>query len=91
MLLRSGRIDADLLDAPAAAYVSKSGDFQVIPGSYGDRPHGIMFLKGNDQLRDVIYTAVQQLMADGTYKNIFAKYGLSDITINAPKINGSES
>ena len=91
LLLRSGRIDADLLDAPAAAYVSKSGDFQVIPGSYGDRPHGIMFLKGNDQLRDVIYTAVQQLMADGTYKNIFAKYGLSDITIDAPKINGSES
>jgi polar amino acid transport system substrate-binding protein len=91
LLLRSGRIDADLLDAPAAAYVSKSGDFQVVPGSYGDRPHGIMFLKGNNQLRDVIYTAVQQLMADGTYKKIFEKYGLLDITIDAPKINGSES
>lgn len=29
LLLRSDRIDADLLDAPAAAYVSKSGNFQV--------------------------------------------------------------
>jgi hypothetical protein len=30
-------------------------------------------------------------MTDGTYKKIFEKDGQPDITLDAPKINGSES
>lgn len=94
ILLRSGRIDADLLDAPVAAYAvtSAPADYQIVPGAnYAARPHGIMLLKGNTQLRNVIQTAVQQVIADGTYKKILAKYHVPDLGLTVAKINGATS
>lgn len=93
LLLRSGRISADLLDAPVAAYAATIDDqVEVVPNArYEVRPHGIMVLKGNDQLRDVLLKAVQAVIADGTYERVLAKYKVPDLAISAPQINGATS
>jgi polar amino acid transport system substrate-binding protein len=91
LLLRSGRISADLLDAPVAANAAQvSPDFMVVPNAlYAVRPHGIMVLKGNDQLRDVLLKAVQAVMDSGQYKKILESYNSLNLAIDAPKINGA--
>ena len=94
LLLRSGRVDVDLLDAPVAAYSAQTNpsEFEVVPNArYDVRPHGIMVLKGNDQLRDAIFAAVQQVMNDGEYQQILAKYNVPDLGLTAPKLNGATS
>ncbi len=88
MLLRTGRIAVDLLDSPVAAFSAAQGDeFEVLPGErYSVRPHGVMVLKGNDQLAEAIRAAIQDTMDDGTYKAILDKYDVSDIAIPQAKI-----
>lgn len=83
MLLRNGRIAADLLDAPVAAYsAAQSDEFEVIPNErYAVRPHGVMVLKGNDQLAGAIRAALQKTMDDGTYKTILDKYQVPDLAV----------
>ena len=94
ILLRSGRVDADLLDAPVAAYAvtTAPNDYQLVPGvDHLPRPHGIMLLKGNTKLLKVIQTAVQQIMDDGSYKKILAKYNVPNLGLTEAKINGATS
>ncbi len=83
MLLRNGRIAADLLDAPVAAYSAAQGDeFEVIPNErYAVRPHGVMVLKGNDQLAEAIRAALQETIDDGTYRTILDKYQVPDLAL----------
>lgn len=83
MLLRNGRIAADLLDAPVAVYSSAQGnEFEVIPNErYEVRKHGVMVLKGNDQLAEAIRAAIQATMDDGTYKAILDKYEVPDLAV----------
>lgn len=83
MLLRNGRIAADLLDAPVAVYSSSQGDeFEVVPNErYAVRPHGVMVLKGNDQLAEAIRAALQETMDDGTYTAILDKYQVPDLAV----------
>ena len=83
MLLRNGRIAADLLDAPVAVYSAAQGDeFEVVPNErYEVRKHGVMVLKGNDQLAEAIRAAIQATMDDGTYKTILDKYEVPDLAV----------
>ncbi|AMO63908.1 glutamine ABC transporter, glutamine-binding periplasmic protein [Mycolicibacterium phlei] len=92
MLLRSGRIDVDLLDSPVAAYSASQGDeFEVVPGErYEVRPHGVMVLKGNDQLAEALKNAIDELMEDGTYKEILDKYHVPDIALDEAKISRAQ-
>ena len=89
MLLRSGRIAADLLDSPVAVYSAAQGDeFEVVPGErYSVRPHGVMVLKGNTALAEAIRTALQELMDDGTYAAILDKYDVPDLAVPQAKIS----
>lgn len=91
LLLRNGRIAADVLDAPVAAYSAAESDgaFEMLPETYNPKPHGIMVLKGNDELRDAIQAALQAMMDDGTYQEILDKYDVADLAIEEPKINGA--
>lgn len=92
-LLRSGRITADLLDAPVAAYAASQGDFfEVVPNErYAVRPHGIMVLKGKDQLAQAIQKGMQELVADGTYAQILNKYDVPDLALDQITISSSAS
>ena len=89
MLLRNGRIAVDLLDSPVASYSAAQGDeFEVVADQrYEVRPHGVMVLKGNDQLAEVIREALEELMTEGTYKQILDKYNVADLAIEQAQIN----
>jgi polar amino acid transport system substrate-binding protein len=93
LLVKSGRITADLLDAPVAAYVAKTSgggnDFEVVEGQeYGVRPHGIAVKKGATQLPKAIQQALRELIADGTYDKILAKHSVPNIALKSAEING---
>jgi polar amino acid transport system substrate-binding protein len=93
LLLKSGRITADLLDAPVAAYVAKTSgggnDFEVVPKvEYGVRPHGIAVKKGDTQLTQAIRAALQEVIADGTYDDSLAKHDVPSIALKTATING---
>ena len=93
MLLRNGRIAVDLLDAPVAAYsAAQSDEFEVVPNErYEVRHHGVMVLKGNDQLAEAIKTAIDELMADGTYTQILDKYQVPDLAIEQAQISRAQA
>jgi polar amino acid transport system substrate-binding protein len=93
MLLRNGRIAVDLLDAPVAAYsAAQSDEFEVVPNErYEVRNHGVMVLKGNDQLAEAIKTAIDELMADGTYTQILDKYQVPDLAIEQAQISRAQA
>ena len=92
ILLRSGRIAADLLDAPVAVYASgQEAGFEVVPDvQYEVRSHGIMVLKGNTELADALALAVQELMDDGTYAEILEKYDVPDIALEKAVVTSAE-
>ena len=48
---------------------------------------GIAVLKGNDALVKALYAAVEQLMNDGTYKQLLSKYNILDNPLQKPLIN----
>lgn len=93
MLLRNNRIAVDLLDSPVAAYsAAQGGEFEVVPGErYEVRPHGVMVLKGNTQLAKAIKQALDELMADGTYKKVLDKYQVPDLAIDEAQISQAKS
>ncbi|MCW2557023.1 MAG: fliY 2 [Mycobacterium sp.] len=93
MLLRNNRIAVDLLDSPVAAYSAAQGsEFEVVPGErYEVRPHGVMVLKGNTQLAQAIKQALDELMKDGTYKQILDKYKVPDLAIDEVQISQAKS
>lgn len=92
MLLRNGRISVDLLDSPVASYSAAQGEeFEVVPDErYEVRPHGVMVLKGNDQLAESIKSALDELMADGTYAEILDKYDVADIAVDQATISRAQ-
>jgi polar amino acid transport system substrate-binding protein len=93
LLLRNNRIAVDLLDSPVAAYSAAQGnEFDVVPGErYEVRPHGVMVLKGNAQLAQAIKQAIDELMKDGTYKQILDKYNVPDLAIDEAQISQAKS
>jgi polar amino acid transport system substrate-binding protein len=89
--LSSGRVDAGFADTPVAAYAVKQsgGTFEVSPApSIDNAPYGIAMAKDSG-LQQPVLAAVKALMADGTYKQILDYWGLSQIAISNPTINGA--
>jgi polar amino acid transport system substrate-binding protein len=89
----NGRAVANFEDFPVAAYNAKTSgggnDFEAVdvpgiaPGDYG-----IATLKSNTQLRDALQSALQAIIADGTYDQILAKWGVSAGALKTATING---
>ncbi|TYL51717.1 ABC transporter substrate-binding protein [Nocardioides sp. BGMRC 2183] len=91
--LRTGRIDVLLQDLPTAIYLERTiedgeafevVDIPVIEGA----PYGIGVNKQNPELRDAIASALNALIADGTYGKILDAWGtehgaIEEATINA--------
>ena len=94
--VRSGKAAADVVDSAVAAYAAKTaGDgkiFDVVkdpanPAGYNPVYTGIGVLKKDAQLSKALLTALQALIADGTYDTILAKYDLSDYTVKESGLN----
>ena len=70
--LELGRIDAIMNDYPVNAYLSKMrGQTEVVATVTTDEQYGIGVKKGNDQLLEAINEALADMVADGTYDEIF--------------------
>lgn len=73
--LETGKIDCVVIDAqPAAKFVEKSDDLEIIDGIFDDEQYAICIKKGNTELVDEMNGALSELKADGTIDKIVANY-----------------
>jgi polar amino acid transport system substrate-binding protein len=86
-----GKADAVLADSPVMAGAVKKvgGDLKLVGKIYDSAPYGIAIPKTAGTTKDAILGAVKALMADGTYKAILDKWGVTGGAINNPVINGA--
>ncbi len=93
MQLDLKRVDAYLGDFPALAYMKSQfpGKYEIAGGNYILTPYVTSwgFSKNQPQLRDAVKKATEDMLADGSYKTIMAKWGveggaLPAVTINTP-------
>jgi polar amino acid transport system substrate-binding protein len=92
LAVSSGRAQIGFADSPVSAYVVKQsgGQFKLVGQSIANAPYGIAVPK-NSGLTKPILAAVQDLMKNGQYKTILAKWGIQGGAITSPKINGATS
>jgi polar amino acid transport system substrate-binding protein len=91
LALSSGRADVVMADSPVNAYAAKqsNGAFEIVGTTYGTAPYGIAIPKKSTQLRDAVAAALTKVIADGSYKAVLTKWGVSDGAVTAAKINGA--
>jgi polar amino acid transport system substrate-binding protein len=87
-----GKADAVLADSPVMAGAVKKvgGDLKLVGEIYDAAPYGIAIPKNAGTTKDAILGAVKALVADGTYKKILDKWGVSAGAITDPVINGAK-
>jgi polar amino acid transport system substrate-binding protein len=88
LALQSGRADVSMADSPVAAYqVQQSNGQFVLSGSpYGTAPYGIALPKGNGMTKPIL-DALNELIKDGVYQSILAKWGVQSGAITNPAVN----
>ncbi len=73
--LDGGAVDAVFVDLPVAvSYAQEHDGFVVLDERFGDEQYGIAYRAGDEELCKKVDDAVQELVADGTYKKIAEKY-----------------
>lgn len=87
--LAKGYADAALTDMPSATYgtAQTGGRFEVVGPAYGEAPYGIALPKNQTGLRDAVLKAMKDLIADGSYRKIVARWGLTGGAITEPQVN----
>lgn len=78
--LQSGSIDALAIDvATARAQLEKdSENYKMLDEVMGKEKYAIGFLKGNDELKDIVEAALLETVKDGTYMQLAEKYAIAD-------------
>ncbi|WP_371479582.1 ABC transporter substrate-binding protein [Kitasatospora sp. NBC_00315] len=88
----SGKAVAGFNDYPVAAYAAKTTDggnrFQVAGAQSQSSPYGIATAKSETALRDVLATALNQLIRNGEYGKILAKWDIADGAAQTAVVNG---
>lgn len=73
--LGGGAVDAVIVDKPVAvSYAESNKGFTVLDEGLGTEQYGIAFRAGDEELCATVEDAVAQLVANGTYAEIAAKY-----------------
>lgn len=85
----TGKDEAMLADSPITAYAVKqtSGQLALLGEIYDSAPYGYAVGKTQTEFASVIADAVKALIADGTYKTILDKWGVSAGAIDTPAVN----
>ena len=86
-----GKADAVLADSPVMAGAVKKvgGGLQLVGDVYDSAPYGIAIPKTAGTTKDAVLGAVKALIADGTYKAILNKWGVSNGAVTDPVIDGA--
>jgi len=87
------KAEAVLADSPvmAGAVKKTGGELSLVGEIYDAAPYGIAIPKDDGTLKDGILGAVKALIADGTYKAILDRWGVSTGAITDPAINAAQS
>lgn len=83
MELESGAVDAVAMDKVVAEYQieKRKAEFTVLDEALAPEEYGIGFKKGNEELRDKVQKTLEEMVKDGTMKEISEKWFGEDITI----------
>lgn len=83
MNLESGAVDAIAMDVGVADYqiASRDAEFVILDEVLVSEIYGIGFKKGNDELRDQVQGALDEMALDGKLDEIADKWGLKDSVI----------
>jgi polar amino acid transport system substrate-binding protein len=86
-LVADRRVDAAMVDLPLAEHALRAPG--AVPGLEVARPgvdagpYGIVFRKADRQLRDALRSALQAIVADGTYARILSEWGLGHLALRS--------
>jgi polar amino acid transport system substrate-binding protein len=85
----TGKDEAMLADSPITAYAVKqtAGQLALLGDIYDSAPYGYAVGKTQTEFANVIAEAVTALIADGTYKTILDKWGVTAGAITTPAVN----
>lgn len=89
LALSSGRVDAVFAETATQAYAvqQSTGHLQIVGPVYDKQHVGIAVPKGQTGLADALKGAVRQLITNGDYHTLLAKWSLTSGAIDAPVIN----
>jgi polar amino acid transport system substrate-binding protein len=89
----TGKDDAMLADSPVSAYAVKqtNGQLALIGDIYDSAPYGYVVGKDQTDFAGALQGAVQDLITDGTYKQILDKWGVTAGAVTSPAVNPSAS
>ena len=74
-MLNNGQVDCVVIDnAPAKEFVAANPGLKLLDTAYVEENYAIGVGKGNNELKDAINTALEELKADGTLQAIVDKY-----------------
>ena len=79
--LQAGSIDAVAMDIGVAKYQleSRGEGYKILDEHLNSEKYAIGFKLGNEELRDTVDDAMDQLVADGTFAKLAEKYELTDM------------
>jgi polar amino acid transport system substrate-binding protein len=89
----TGRVAAFVADSPVTQYQVKNskGKLQLAGDVYDVVLYGMPIAKENADLAKAMVSALASLSADGTYKAILDKYGVSTGAVSTFGVNGAKS
>ncbi|GID31802.1 ABC transporter substrate-binding protein [Paractinoplanes brasiliensis] len=89
--VNTGKDEAMLADSPVVAYAVKQtqGSLALVGDIYDSAPYGYAVAKDQTEFANVLSEAVKALIADGTYKQILDKWGVTAGAITTPEVNPS--
>lgn len=95
LAIQSGRADAGVADTPPMVYFVKNTEpgkkFEIVAGEqYETALLGMAISKKLPELRDSVAKAINEMMADGSYDALLAKWGLESTKITEATINGGK-
>lgn len=74
--LALGRVDAVLMDHPAAVYYGIDPRLKNLPGQFGRMAYGVALKKGDAKLLARVNTALARLMKSGKLREIYERWGI---------------
>ena len=81
--VKTGSVDAALLDSTMAEYniTKQGGEYEILEEPLSAENYGIGFKKGNNELRDKVQKALDDMVADGTFAKISNEWFGRDVSI----------